>query len=84
MTSTVSRPWMEMSLARQNSMAAIFSVGGKEGQTQKGGMGASLGKEQGHTEPRMTLNFTFLPHLSPECKDYMQTPPCLILCGAED
>lgn len=30
MTCTVSRPWMEMSLARQNSVAVIFFVDGKE------------------------------------------------------
>lgn len=47
-------------------------------------MGASLGREQGHAEPRMVLNFILLLHLPPEYKDYMQTPPCLISCGAED
>lgn len=38
---------MEMSLARQNSMAAIFLVGGKEGQTQERRNGSIFGEGAG-------------------------------------
>lgn len=47
MACTVSRPWMEMSLARQNSMAAIFLVGEKEGQTQERRSGSIFGEGAG-------------------------------------